>query len=111
MSEPVRRIAGTLLVTMLGLFQATAVWARIDETIRQDIETQLAESKKLKGTHIEVRVKKRLVVLTGEVWVYEQKLTSERIAWTTRGAFEVDNEIRVKPRMPLSDIAIERKIR
>ncbi len=111
MSEPMKRTAATFLVTVLGLFQATAVWARSDETIQREIEAQLAESKKLEGTRIDVRVERRLVVLTGEVRIYEQKLTSERIAWTTLGVFEVDNQIRVTPRVQLSDIAIERKIR
>jgi len=35
------------------------------------------------------------VVLTGKVRLYEQKLIADRIAWTTPGVFEVDNEIQV----------------
>ena len=53
----------------------------------------------------------RLVVLTGQVRLYEQKLVRDRIAWTNSGVFEVDNEIRVIPKSPLSEEAIEREIR
>ena len=51
------------------------------------------------------------MVLTGQVRFYEQKLVSDRIAWTTPGVDEVDNELRVVPKLPLSDAAIERRIR
>jgi osmotically-inducible protein OsmY len=34
----------------------------------------------------------------------------EQIAWKTEGVVEVDNEIRVVPRLPKTDAAIERKI-
>ena len=65
----------------------------------------------MEDTQIDVHVEDRLVVLTGKVRLYEQKLVSERLAWTTPGVFEVDNELRVVPRTPLNDTAIERKIR
>ncbi len=56
-------------------------------------------------------VRDRLLILTGEVRLYEHKLIIGRIAWTARNAFEVDNEIHVLPRVPLSGRAIERRIR
>ena len=59
---------------------------------------------------IEVHVEELLVMLTGRVKIYRQKLISSRIAWTTRSVVEVDNEIRVVPKLPVSDTAIERKI-
>ena len=65
----------------------------------------------LRGTRVEIHVEQRLVVLSGVVRLFEQKLVSERIAWTTLGVFEVDNEIRVVPKLPLTDVAIERKVR
>ncbi len=111
MSHPVKCMTVTIVVLLFSLLQATAVWARSDESIQRDIEAQLAESKKLGGTSIVVHVRDGLVVLAGNVQIYEQKLVGERIAWTTPGVFEVDNEIRVVPRVPLSDRAIERKIR
>ena len=38
-------------------------------------------------------------------------MIGERIGWTTPGVFEVDNEFLVVPRLPLSDEAIDLKIR
>ena len=110
MSSQVKRMTATIFVLLLSLTQVTAVLARSYESIQRDIEARLAESKKLAGTRIEVHMDDGLVVLAGSVRLYEQKLAVERIAWTTPGVVEVDNEIRVIPRVPLSDRAIERKI-
>jgi len=100
-----------LLFLIMTLFQVTPVLARSDDLLQREIEVQIAESEKLQGTRVEIHVEQRLVVLTGQVRLYEQKLISDRIAWTTPGVFEVDNEIRVVPKVPLSDVAIEQKIR
>ncbi len=111
MSESMMRTGGPVLLLILVLFQASPVLARSDDVIQREIEAQIAESAILRDTLIEVRVEKRLVVLTGQVRLYEQKLISDRIAWTTLGVFEVDNEIRVAPKVPVADAAIEHKIR
>ena len=34
----------------------------------------------------------------------------EKIAWQTKGVLEVDNEIRVLPKLPQTDAVIERKV-
>ena len=99
------------MLLLLVLFQVSPVLARSDDLIQREIEAQIAGSTKLRDARIEVHVEQRLVVLTGQVRLYEQKLVSDRIAWTTLGVFEVDNEIRVVPKVPLADAAIERKIR
>ena len=70
----------------------------------------MQRAKKLQDTRIDIHVQDRLVVLVGQVRLYEQKLFSDRIAWTTSGVFEVDNEIRVIPKLPISEEAIEREI-
>ena len=111
MSEPMKRIGMAVPLLILALFQVTPVLARSDDLIQREIKAQIEGSTKLQGTRIEVHVKGLLAILTGEVRLYEQKLISDRIAWTTPGVFEVDNEIRVVPKVPLSDAAIERKIR
>ena len=111
MSELMKRIGRPVLLLMLVLFQVTPVLARSDDLIQREIEAQIAGSMMLRDTRIEVHVEQRLVVLTGQVRLYEQKLISDRIAWTTLGVFEVDNEIRVVPKQPLSDAGIERKIK
>jgi len=102
---------GLVLLLTLSLFQVTPVMARSDGLLHHEIKAQIAKTEKLRDARIEVHVEQRQVILTGEVWFYEQKLISERIAWTTLGVFEVDNEIRVKPKRPVSDGAIERKIK
>jgi hypothetical protein len=111
MSEAMKRIGAPVLLLMLALFQVTPALAQSDDLIQREIEAQIAGSTMLRGTRIEVHVEQRLVVLTGQVRLYEQKLISDRIAWTTPGVFEVDNEIRVVPKVPLADAAIEQKIR
>jgi len=105
-----KRMREVFLLLILALFQVAPALAQSDDLIQREIETQIAESEKLRGTQIEIHVDQRLVVLTGEVRFYEQKLISDRIAWTTPGVFEVDNEIRVVPKSPLSDAAIKRMI-
>ncbi|MEN8167903.1 MAG: BON domain-containing protein [Pseudomonadota bacterium] len=106
-----KRIKGPVLLLILALFQVTPALARSDDLIQREIEMQIAESTALRSTRIEVHVEERLVVLSGEVRLYEQRLIAERISWTTLGVFEVDNEIRVVPKLVLSDAAIEQKIR
>lgn len=111
MREAMKGMGGPVLILILGLFQVTSVLARSDDVIQREIEAQFAESEKLRGTRIEVYVEKRLVILTGEVRLYEQKLIAGRIAWTMLGVFEVGNKIRVVPKLAISDATIERQIR
>jgi len=111
MNEAMKRIGVAVLLLMLTLFQANPALARRDELIQQDVEARIAESWMLRGARIEVHVERWVVVLTGEVRLYEQKLIAHRIAWTTPGVFEVDNEIRVVPKARVADAAIEWKIR
>ena len=111
MSESMKRTGGPLLLLILALFQVTPALARSDDLIQHEIEAQMAASTMLRDTRIKVHVEQQLVVLAGEVQLYEQSLIAERIAWTALGVFEVDNEIRVVPKQPLADVAIERKVR
>jgi osmotically-inducible protein OsmY len=92
MNKPMKNIAGSILLLILILFQVAPALARSDHFIKEEIEAQLAESEKLRDAKIEVYVEKRLVVLSGTSRLYEQKLISDRIAWTTPGVSEVDNE-------------------
>ena len=105
------RIGWPAGLLILALFQTTSALARSEDLIQREIEMQIAESTMLRGTRIKAYVEQRLVILGGEVRLYQQKLISGRIAWTTLGVFEVDNEIRVVPKVPLADAAIVRKIR
>ena len=103
------RILSVLFILMI-FFSVTSVLAQSDRQIQHEIEVQIAESAVLQGIRIDIHVEQRLVVVTGDVRLYEQKLILERIAWTTPGVFEVDNEIRIVPKMPLTDEQIKEKI-
>ncbi len=111
MNKPVKSFIGGVLFLLLGVVQTSSVMAKSDDFMQREIAAKIAESTLLRGTRIEVHVEQRLVVLSGVVRLLEQKLVSERISWTTLGVFEVDNEIRVVPKLPLTDVAIERKVR
>lgn len=95
----------------LALLQIQTVLAASADHIRAEVESRISASEQLEGSQIEVIVEDRLVVLSGKVRLYEHKLVSERLAWTTPGVFEVDNELSVVPRTPINDTAIERNIR
>ena len=99
-----------LLFLVAVLFQAGPALAGEGDSIQRAIEARFSESAELRGTRIQVHVDQGLVVLAGEVRLYEQKLVSERIAWTTPGVVEVDNELQVVPMLALTDAAIERAI-
>ena len=111
MNERMKRLTVPVLLLILVLFQITPALARSDYYIKAEIEAQLVESKKMRDAKIEVHVEQRQVVLTGTTRLYEQKLISERIAWTTPGVTEVDNEIKVVPTLPMSDAGMEWKIK
>lgn len=81
------------------------------QKLRNRIKAKAADTVELKGTLVHVDVEDSLVVLSGAVRLYVQKITYEKIAWQTVGVAEVENGIRVTPKFRLDDIAIERKIR
>ena len=60
------------------------------------------------GYLVRVRLEDMLVLATSLVWLIQ--LIRKKIAWKTTGVIEVDNEIRVVPRMKQTDAVIERKI-
>jgi len=98
-----------VLFIIMTFFPVASVLAQSDKQIQLEIEAQIAESAVLQDIRIDIHVEQRLVVLTGEVRLYEQKMSLERIAWTTPEVFEVDNEILIVPQMPLSDEQIKEK--
>jgi osmotically-inducible protein OsmY len=111
MNEFRKRKTAPILLLILILFQVTPALAQSDHFIKAEIEAQLAELEKMRDAKIEIHVEQRLVVLTGTTRLYEQKLISERIAWTVPGVTEVDNEIKVVPTLPMPDAAIEWKVK
>jgi len=99
-----------LTIIVLGITHVHAALAMSDNLIRQRIEDKAADMFRLRGTKADVAVEDGNVVLFGEVGLYIQKMLYEQIAWKTEGVIEVDNEIRVVPRLPQTDAVIERKI-
>ena len=80
MNVPMKPIGLPVLLLILALFQVTPAFARSDDVIQREIVALIAGADELRGTRIEVRVEQRLVVLTGEVRLYEQKLISDRMS-------------------------------
>ncbi len=106
------RSKGTVIVAafLLLVLASPQALADTDRIIKQAIEEAVAKSPELQGTDARIAVEGRTVILFGSVRLFLHKMLYEQIAWQTIGVFEVDNEIRVVPRVPLSDAAIERKI-
>ncbi len=81
-----------------------------DEIIKQRIEDEAGDTFRLKETKVEVAVEDGYIVLYGVVGLYIQKMLYEQIAWKTEGVVEVENEIRVVPKLAWADADIKRKI-
>ena len=80
MNVPMKPIGLPVLLLILALLQVNPAFARSDDVIKREIVALIAGSDELRGTRIEVRVEQRLVVLTSEVRLYEQKLISDRMS-------------------------------
>ncbi len=99
-----------LIALAVSLFLSAPALAISDEVIKQRIEERAVETLELTDTTVRIDVGDGVVVLSGTVRFYAQKLIFDRIAWRTEGVEEVDNEIRVNPMLPLDDQSIKRKI-
>ncbi|NOR24745.1 MAG: BON domain-containing protein [Desulforhopalus sp.] len=93
------------------LLQISQALASDNDTIRQHIKKIATENAILSNSQVTIYVEDGFVLLTGTVQLYLQKMDFEQIAWKTKGVTEVENEIEVKSEFPLSDTAIERKVR
>ena len=98
------------LFLFIGLFPVTFVQAKSDLQIQNEIKSQIDELLELNGFNIEIQVKKWLVSITGEVQLYEQKLSIDRIVRTIENVIEVDNKVQIIPIFPLSDVNIKKSI-
>ncbi len=103
--------AWPFIVIVLSMSYSSEAQALSDEIIKQRIEEKTSGTPELKGTRVRVDVEDGLVVLSGTVCLYAQKMTYEKTAWQTMVVAEVENEIRVIPMFPLDDWTIKRKIR
>ncbi|MBU1057623.1 MAG: BON domain-containing protein [Proteobacteria bacterium] len=103
-------VTGTILFLLFTLWSCQAV-ASDNETIRQRILDQATEHAALSTSKLTIYVDDGFVLLTGTVHLYLHKMDIEKIAWKTTGVTEVENEIGVKALFPVSDTAIEERIR
>ena len=103
-----------LLVALITTFSAMVMvpqaLAMSDKIIKQRIEDKANDTFRLKRTKVEVAVEDGYVVLYGTVDLYIKKMLYEQITWKTKGVFEVENEIRVVPKLPQADADIKRNI-
>lgn len=99
-----------VLVFLLGVFFAAEVLANSDSIIKQRITDEITDTKDLEGTTISVAVDGGMVILSGSVSLYHQKMLYSRIAWRTVDVEDVDNEIVVVPDVFLTDEEIELRI-
>ena len=103
--------AWPFIIIVLSMSYSSEAQALSDEIIKQRIEAKASGTPELKGTRVRVDVEDGLVVLSGTVRLYAQKMTYKKTAWQTMGVAEVENEIRVAPMYPLNDRAINRNLR
>jgi hypothetical protein len=99
-----------LIIIVSEITHVHAALAMSDNIIKQRIEDQAADTLSLRKTKVDLAVEEGYVVLYGTVGLYIQKMLYEQIAWKTEGVVEVDNEIRVVPRLVQRDAVIQRKI-
>jgi hypothetical protein len=99
-----------LITTFSALVTVPQALAMSDKSLKQNIEDKANDTFRLRETKVEVAVEDGYVVLHGTVDLYIKKMLYEQIAWKTKGVVEVDNEIRVVPKLPQADADIKRNI-
>ena len=77
-----------------------------DREIHEHIAVQTHHDERLEGTEVHIVVRGGHVVLSGTVYLYSQKMLYEHIAGRTPGVAEINNDIRVVPRLPVEDAEI-----
>ena len=107
-SKPILHIL--VIINVFGLLYIPRTFALSDDIIKQEIENEAADTLRLRETRVDLVVEDGYIVLFGEVGLYIQKMLYEKIAWKNQGVIEVDNEIRVVPKLPQADAAVERRI-
>ena len=69
---------------------------KTDLEIQADVEAELEWDPTVENSHVKVRVKDGIVVLTGKVPVYSQKHTAGEVAKRVHGVCAVANDVHVK---------------
>ena len=100
-----------LLCVVMGLLGSPGLVsgdAAGDREILEHIAVQTHHDERLEGTEVHIVVRGGHVVLSGTVYLYSQKMLYEHIAGRTPGVAEINNDIRVVPRLPVEDAEIAR---
>jgi osmotically-inducible protein OsmY len=98
-----------LLCVVMGLMGSSGLapgYAAEDREILEHITGQTHHDERLEGTEVHIVVRGGHVVLSGTVYLYSQKMLYEHIAERTPGVVEINNDIRVVPRLPVEDAEI-----
>lgn len=115
MNGPRRRTAARWLATAGLLLGSVAVFASELDVLASELDQRIVERLRALDPELASRVtvsaRDGAVLLTGVVRIYEHVLQAERVAWTTEGVLDVENELRVIPLLPVEDAAIERRVR
>jgi osmotically-inducible protein OsmY len=82
-----------------------------DREILEHIAVQTHHDERLEDTEVHIVVQSGQVILSGTVYLYSQKMLYEHIVGRTPGVVEVNNDIRVVPRLPVEDAEIAEHIR
>jgi len=103
-----------LLCVVMGLVGSPGLvpgYAEGDREILEHITVQTHHDERLEGTEVHIAVRGGQVVLSGTVYLYSQKMLYEHIVERTPGVVEINNDIRVSPRLPVEDAEITAHIR
>jgi osmotically-inducible protein OsmY len=91
---------------LVGSPRLVSGYAAGDREILERIAVQTHHDERLEDTEVHIVVQGGQVVLSGTVYLYSQKMLYEHIVGRTRGVVEINNDIRVVPRLPVEDTEI-----
>lgn len=81
-----------------------------DAELADRIMQSFAGIEDLPKDSVKVAVRSGTVLITGRVPLLEHSLRVEQNAWRAQGVIDIDNELRVVPRLAVSDAEITRRI-
>lgn len=112
------RVAQGMALAVLVLLHAAGAGAQVESpagperaSLAERVSARLAERDPEVASRVEVSASEGVVLLRGVVRLLEHALQAERIAWTTAGVSDVENELRVVPVVPASDADLARRVR
>jgi osmotically-inducible protein OsmY len=100
-----------IVVALVGSPWLVSGYAAGDREILEHIANQTHHDARLEGTQVHIVVRGGHIVLSGTVYLYRQKMLYEHIVGRAPGVVEIDNDIRVVPRLPVEDAEIAGHIR